>query len=150
MDTKDLADKFSLRDILSYLLPGAFGTTGIFIFLATTPLNLIFAGKNYGISKIILLIIVSYPLGIIFSAFSVAISNYILKKRRLIDPRNVLPPDYVDLDFLSAFNETFGLNLTNADDWDSKYFYMCRIWVDENFPITSRTAYKQNQLLHNL
>ena len=103
METKDLADKLSLRDILSYFLPGLFGTLGIFILIATTPLNSIFLNINIGVSKIPMVLFLSYPAGVIFSSFSVSFSNYLLKKRRLKDPRKELPYEFVNMGFIDAF-----------------------------------------------
>ena len=42
--------------------------------------------------------------------------------------------------------EIFGIIIENENEWDPKYFYICRIWIDENLPTTSKIAYKQNSL----
>ena len=142
----DISKQFSFTDFLAYLFPGIFGTSGIFLLLMSTPLNKSLSQLSIDLSTGVLLLVISYILGVIFSGLA---GDIILLFRRLTRKKDLREGLYLNVfsnALLDAFRDTFKVDEKSQIEWSEEHYSMCRSMVAEFMPETDLDARRQNGL----
>jgi hypothetical protein len=142
----DISKQFSFTDFLAYLFPGILGTSGIFLLLMFTPLNNSLSRLSIDLSTGILLLVISYILGVIFSGLAGDLILLFRRLRRKKDLRESLYLTVFPNEVLDAFRHTFQLDEKAQIQWSEEHYSMCRSIVAEFMPETDLDARRQNGL----
>lgn len=146
METKEVTNQFALQDYLGYLFPGITSTLGIYLLLLLTPLHSTLASMEINLIVGILVLVLSYVIGILSSGLSKPIVRLLYKWQRLDEPRDRIPiPEYRQA-IIDAFVTVFGLSTTTEIEWSRNYFLLCRALVHECMPSAGYAANRQNSL----
>lgn len=143
----DISSKFSLVDFLAYLFPGITGTLGLFLLLLLTPLRPFLVSMPIDLATGVLLLALSYVIGVIFSGFA----EVIIQKRRaqrkpLGWAKTTMPVPGFEEETIAAFGATFGGSEGNKVEWSSTHFYLCRSMVFEFMPGLAQRVQRQSSI----
>lgn len=130
----ELSNKFSLVDFLAYLFPGGLTAIGLVLLLLLTPVfnNL----PNFQVDWLaagILLIIISYSIGVIFSGFA-EILEYRIAIKRYPRIKATIPFPELKNDIIQAMNELLGKPKENNLEWTVSHYYLCRSFIWKYVP----------------
>lgn len=142
----DVSSKFSLVDFLAYLFPGGLTTIGLVLLLLLTPVfnNL----PDFQIDWLVaglLLIIISYSIGVIFSGFAEEIEYRIAIKR---SPRikSTIPLPDLKNDIIQAMNELLGKPKKNNLEWTVSHYYLCRSFIWKYVPESKEILVRETSI----
>lgn len=142
-----ITERFSLMDFLAYFFPGVAGTLGIFLLLMLTPLRQALVGSSIdSVTTGVIVLSVSYIIGVILSGFSTPIVNWLQKFTKVLNPRANIPFKEFEKDILQAFNTRFDQKLSDKNEWNEKHYLLCRALVLEYMPNLAQIAQRQSSL----
>jgi hypothetical protein len=142
----NLSDKFSLVDFLAYLFPGVIDTLGLYTLLLLTPLHRTLVQVPIDLATGILLLTVSYVIGVVLSGFSEIIVRFINEHTSPVWVKETIPIDGFKQSIVDAFDATFGRDTGTEENWTGAHFYMCRSMVLERMPGVGQLIQRQTSL----
>ena len=139
----EVSSKFSLVDFLAYLFPGGLTTVGLVLLLLLTPVASHL--PNFEIDWLaagILLVIISYSIGVIFSGFAEIIAYRIAFKK---SPRikATIPLPELKNEIIQAMGELLGKSSENSLEWTVSHYYLCRSFVWNYAPETNEIIVRE-------
>lgn len=137
----DIGSRFSLEDFLAYFFPGVIGALGIYCLLLLTPFGPDLPALSEGITTGIIFFVISYIIGVICSGFS----EMIYSGKRSSKDSILLHDDRKNL-VLDAFQDMFGLLVTEAGKWNREHYYLCRSMVSARLPGAQANIQRQASL----
>lgn len=140
-------NRFSLMDFLAYFFPGVVGVLGFYLLLLLIPLRDFFALLTMDITLAVLLLTLSYIVGVILSGFSITIEKLFKKVLRQENShRGLMPIPEFKEEIISAFKDIFSVEKEAELQWSAICFYLCRSLVLECMPNSAQIARRQNSL----
>ena len=139
----EVSSKFSLVDFLAYLFPGGLTTIGLVLLLLLTPA--VSYLPNFQIDWLaagILLVTISYSIGVIFSGFAEIIEYRIVVKK---SPRikATIPLTEVKDEIIQAMSELLGKSSETSLEWTVSHYYLCRSFVWNYAPETNEIIVRE-------
>ena len=125
----DISKKFSLVDFLAYFFPGGLTAIGLGLLLLLTPIfdNL----PSFEIDWLaagILLVILSYSLGVIFSGFA-EIIEYRIAVKKTPRIKAIIPLQELRNEIIQSMKELLGKTKGSDLDWSVSHYYLCRSYI---------------------
>jgi hypothetical protein len=142
----NLSEKFSLVDFLAYLFPGVIDALGLYLLLLLTPLRPTLAQVPIDLATGILLLTVSYVIGVVLSGFSELIVKYISQRVTRTWVKNTIPVPGFERAIADAFDATLGGPEVTLSGWTATHFHVCRSWVLERMPGVGQQIQRQTSL----
>ena len=142
----DISEKFSLVDFLAYLFPGIVGTLGLYVLLLLTPLKPFLASLPKDITTGILLLALSYVIGVVLSGIVEIALKLRAKRKAHVWIRDTIPVPGFQQEVITAFKATFGENSDRQVEWSASHFYLCRSTVFECMPALASFIQRQSSL----
>ncbi len=137
----NISEHFSLEDFLAYLFPGVVGLAGIYSILLLTPLQIPLSQLPNDVFTGIVLLVVSYIVGVFLSGISeIILRGFVTHKSALPFGKNTNEA------ILKAFQKVFGGPEMTEEEWSSEQFYLCRSLIGECMPSTLPALKRQSSL----
>ena len=128
----DISGKFSLEDFLAYLFPGIIGTLGLYLLLLLTPLNPLLVSMPMDLATGILVLALSYVIGIILSGFAEIVVDFARRRNPEKWAKNTIPVPKFEDRIKTAFDVVFGQK--ERTEWSASHFFLCRSMIIEFMP----------------
>lgn len=143
----DIIGKFSFVDFLAYLFPGAVSTMGLYMLLLLTPLEDPLKVEIPDFLAAIIMLAISYVIGIVLSSFAELGVKKWMQYRSKIWARNTIPVPGFEADIKSAFNNVFpNGNQDKIAEWSVTHFHLCRSLVFQRMPNLAQSVIRQGSL----
>lgn len=142
----DISKQFSLTDFLAYFFPGLFSTLGLYLLVRLTPLSSSLNALPSDLTSGLIFLALSYILGVIFSGFSMSLTEWMEKIQKHQDVWDTLQPEQFQEELLHAFRDVFNPGKENGIQWSREHFYLCRSLVIEKMPVVAQRAERQSSL----
>jgi len=111
------------------------------------------AAVSMDLTAAILLLALAYAMGIILSGISAPITKFILKIRKLDEPRDAIPLPELEPGIILALKDVLKAEAETDLQWSATYFYLCRSIVQERLPNSAQAVSRQiglRQLRENM
>ena len=143
----DISSKFSLVDFLAYLFPGFVSTLGLYLLLLPTPLNSSLTSLPLDLLTGILILTISYVIGVILSGFAEIGVSFVVKRSSKIWIKDTIPVPGFEEEIIAAFNDIFnGINREEKMQWSATHFHLCRSLIIEFMPSLAQSIQRQSSL----
>lgn len=142
----EISDQFSLVDFLAYLFPGVVGALGLYLLLLLTPLGPSLISLPVDWTTGVLLLALSYVLGVILSGFAEIVVRFVAQRRSSVWVKETIPVPGFREEIESAFWATFGGAGEDASVWSVTHFHLCRSMVFEFMPGLAQWIQRQSSL----
>ncbi len=144
----DFSSKFSLVDFLAYLFPGFVSIIGILFALPLTlPEIAPFSLLNDLLVGLLLILSLSYVMGVVLSGFAEICVNYIAVQRNSKWVKETIPVPGFEKEIMVAFADVFRTSTQeNETEWSATCFHLCRSLVFENMPGSAQISQRQSSL----
>ncbi len=147
----DISSKFSLVDFLAYLFPGFVGTLGLYILLLLTPLNPLLTPLSLDLFTGLLILTLSYVIGVVLSGFSEIVVKFLAKatakRKGEVWVKHTIPIPGFQEEIIVAFNDIFrGTNQKKDVQWSVTCYHLCRSLVFEFMPGLAQAIQYQSGL----
>jgi hypothetical protein len=129
----DISNQFSLVDFLAYLFPGITGVLGIYLLLLLTPLSTSLMSLPIDLTTGVLLLALSYVLGVVFSGFAEIIVRGRIRRKSFQWVKETIQVPGFEEEIETAFCVTLGSGDEKVE-WSASHFYLCRSMVLEFMP----------------
>ncbi|MCP4368794.1 MAG: hypothetical protein GY797_11880 [Deltaproteobacteria bacterium] len=143
----DISSKFSLVDFLAYLFPGFVSTLGLYLLFLLTPLNSLLISVSLDLFTGLLILTLSYVIGVVLSGFAEISVRYIAERQEKVWVKRTIPIPGFQKEIIAAFNDIFReVNSDKETEWSATCFHLCRSLVFEFMPGLAQTIQRQSSL----
>lgn len=139
----DIGNKFTLVDFLAYLFPGIVSALGLFVLLLRTPLKRLLFPISPDWATGVLVLVVSYVLGVLLSGFAEIAVKRINRMMRHQWSRASISPKAFEAEIRAAFD---ALVDKPQSAWSAENFYVCRSLVFQVMPAVAPFIQRQGSL----
>jgi len=142
----EFSNKFSLVDFLAYFFPGGLTAIGLTLLLLLTPIfDKVPLLKIDWLVAGILLVIISYSIGVIFSGFAEIIEFRIAIKRTPRIKATIPLPELED-DIIQSVKELLEKPKEYKLDWSASHYYVCRSYLWKYAPEVTEIMVRETSM----
>lgn len=142
VDMKESWLDFSLTDFLAYFVPGTVTLVALGAIVRLSPFKNVLTRLPLNLVAGLILIALSYFVGILVSSLTYNLDSKLLKLCGLREPRAEIPLETFHDDVSMAFRDVFRIEKA----WSIDHFYLMRSLVQEKMPAAWREISRQEAL----